>query len=99
MLIVAGTFQLEPQERDDFLASREEPTKVSRSEAGCIEYVFSADPTDAGRVLLFEKWETKEALAAHLAAMRTAPPSSFTGKVISAEVLQYEISAVGPVGS
>ena len=71
----------------------------SRAEPGCIHYVFSADPIDAGRIYLFERWESKEALAAHLAAMQATgrPPAGVP--VLSAEVLQYEIGAVGPVGS
>ena len=99
MLIVAGQFDVDPAERDDFLKSREEGMRRSRGETGCITYVFSADPIEPGRVYLFERWESKEALAAHIAAMRSAPRPASTVKVVSSEIQQYEIDKVGPVGS
>ena len=71
----------------------------SRSEAGCITYAFSPDPLDPSRVLLFERWESKAALADHLAAQRQGPRPLDSIEVQEAELQQYEISAVGPVGS
>lgn len=73
MLIVAGVFEVDPAERDAFVASRHDAMRRSRAEAGCVEYTFSADPIEPGRVLLFERWESQEALDAHLAGLRTAP--------------------------
>jgi quinol monooxygenase YgiN len=80
--------------------------RTSRAEPGCIDYVFSADPLDDTRVVLFERWEDKASLAAHLAAMRAARPQDGSRaaaapavKVSSSEIAQYEISATGPVGS
>lgn len=102
MLIVAGHFDVDPSERDAFIRGREEGMRRSRAEPGCITYVFSADPIEPGRVHLYERWESKDALAAHLAAMRTAPkPESPPPpvKVLASEIQQYEISAAGPVGS
>jgi len=58
-----------------------------------------ASERDAGRVLLFERWETKAALAAHLAALRQRPRPADGIEVRDSEVRQYEISAEGPVGS
>ena len=99
MIIVAGHFVVDPAQRDEFLASRADVTRTSRSEAGCITYAFSPDPLDPGRVLLFERWESKAALADHLAALRQAPRRPDGVEVREAEVQQYEISAAGPVGS
>ena len=99
MMIVAGVFEVDPARRDEFLRDQEPAMRRSRAEPGCIHYVFSADPIDTGRIYLFERWESKEALAAHLAAMQASgrPPAGVP--MLSAEVLQYEIGAVGPVGS
>jgi quinol monooxygenase YgiN len=99
MIIVAGTFEVDPAERDAFLQSREEGMRRSRSEPGCIAYVFSADPVEPGRVVLFERWESKDALRDHLAAAQAAGPQPSGVAMRSAEIQQYEISAVGPVGS
>jgi quinol monooxygenase YgiN len=99
VIIVAGHFVVDPEQRDQFLHSRAEVMQRSRSEAGCITYAFTPDPLDAGRVLLFERWESKAALAGHLAALRAAGPRPAGVEVLESEIQQYEISAVGPVGS
>jgi quinol monooxygenase YgiN len=99
MLIVAGYFDVDPDQRNDFIRGREEAMRRSRAEQGCLTYVFSADPLDPGRVHLFERWESKDALAAHIGGMRDAPRPANDVKVIAREVQQYEIANVGPVGS
>lgn len=104
MLIVAGEFQIEPGRRDDFLRSREPMMRASRGEPGCIEYVFAADPLVDGRVVLLERWESKEALAAHLQANRArqaqrSPDAPADVPVFSSEIVQYEISSAGALGS
>jgi quinol monooxygenase YgiN len=99
VVIVAGYFVVDPSQREQFLSSRADVMRASRSEAGCIAYAFSADPLDPGRVLLFERWESKAALADHLAALRQRPRPRGGIEVLESEVQQYEVSAVGPVGS
>jgi quinol monooxygenase YgiN len=99
MLIVAGYFEVDPARRTEFLRSREAAMRRSRGEAGCITYVFSADPIDPSLVHLFERWESKEALAAHLEAGRSRTPAENPVPVVRSEVLQYEIERMGPLGS
>jgi quinol monooxygenase YgiN len=99
MLIVAGHFEVDPERREEFIAGRNEAMRASRAEEGCYVYAFSPDPLEPGRVLLFERWESKAALAAHLERLRSAPRPDSDIKVHGAEVLQYEIGDVGPVGS
>jgi quinol monooxygenase YgiN len=98
VIIVAGHFVVDPAQRDQFLDSRADVMRTSRAEAGCITYAFSPDPLDPGRVHLFERWESKAALADHLAALRQRPRAAGV-EVLESEVQQYEISATGPVGS
>lgn len=76
MLIVGGHFQLDPDQREAFLAARMDVMERSRSEPGCLEYVFAADPLVPGRVILFERWESQEALDAHLKGVRSRPQQS-----------------------
>ena len=73
MIIVGGEFHVDPAERDEFLASRIETIERSRSEPGCLEYTFAADPIDPGRVVLYERWESQEALDEHLKGVRSRP--------------------------
>ena len=99
VLIIAGTLEVDPDERAEFLESQIEGMRRSRDEPGCLAYVFSADPIDDGRVYLFERWESKEALAAHIARQQSAPPKASGVRAKSHEVQQYEIERVGPIGS
>jgi quinol monooxygenase YgiN len=100
MLIVAGYMDVEPEAREAFLAGRVEGMKASQAEAGCLDYVLSPDPLDPGRVRLFERWESKDALGAHLARMaaeRSEPSGPSPVKAV--ELLQYTIGETGPIGS
>jgi quinol monooxygenase YgiN len=99
MLIIAGSFEVDPARRDEFIAGREDAMRRSRAEPGCHAYVLSADPLEPGRVCLFERWEGKEELKGHLDAMRTAPRVADGIEVLASEIVQYEIGAVGRVGS
>jgi quinol monooxygenase YgiN len=55
--------------------------RKSRAEPDCLEYTFSADPIDPDRVVLFERWASRETLGSHLAALR-ADPELPRGEVI-----------------
>ena len=54
MLIVAGTIDVEPTQRESFLESRREAIASTLEEPGCREYAFSPDLMVPGRVRLFE---------------------------------------------
>jgi quinol monooxygenase YgiN len=93
MLIVGGWFEVEPSERDAFVAGRLDSVRSSRAEKGCIEYTVAPDPADAGRVILYERWEDQASLDAHLAGMQNTPPPS--GPAIAPKgvsVVVYEVS-------
>ena len=98
MVIVGGTFELDPALRDKFIASRGDMMRKSRSEPGCIEYTFCADPLDPARVVLFEKWEDQACLDAHIAAMRSAPRPTEPGIApISSTILIYDVVGERPL--
>jgi quinol monooxygenase YgiN len=100
MLIIAGTFEVDPARRDEFIVQKEAGMRESRAEAGCIDYVLSADPLEPGRVYLFERWESKEHLAPHLARLSApAAPDPGAVPVLAVDIQQYEIASIGPIGS
>ena len=76
MLIVAGHFDVDPADRDEFLAGRVDSIRTTRTEGGCLEYVMSADPVDPTRVMLFERWADQAAFDAHMEVIKTAPRGS-----------------------
>jgi quinol monooxygenase YgiN len=87
VVIVGGSFEVDPEEREAFLAERYHVMRTSRLEDGCLEYTFAADPLEPGRVILFERWESQAALDAHLAAISVTP--SVTPR--SATITLYDV--------
>lgn len=99
MVIVGGTFEVDPNERERFLSSRHRMMRASRAEAGCLEYTFAADPIDPGRIVLFERWENQEALDAHLSALRARPQSPDPDvPTITSSIVIYDVSGVRALG-
>ena len=98
MVIVAGVFQVEPARRAEFLQFRQADIRATRLEKGCLDYVFTADTDDPGIVRLFERWETADDLAAHLAVLsqRQAPPEG-APKMLAADIQRYEVASFGPL--
>ena len=98
MVIVGGSFELDPDQREEFLAGRLDSIRASRAEPGCLEYTMSADPLDPSRVVLFERWADQGALDTHLAAMQSAPrpaPGGVAPK--AATITVYDISGERPL--
>jgi len=99
MVIVAGTLEVDPDQRETFLAGRIDAMRTSRAEPGCLEYTLSADPTDPRRVMLFERWARREDLDAHLAASRARPASSGTAVAPKAvSIFVYDVTGERPLG-
>jgi quinol monooxygenase YgiN len=100
MVIVGGWFQVEPGERDAFIAGQLESMRASRAEAGCIEYVVAPDPLDPGRAILFERWEDQAALDAHLAGMRSSAPADPDTPRVAAKglsIVVYDVAGERPL--
>jgi quinol monooxygenase YgiN len=99
VIIVAGWFEIEPSERDAFLASHAETMRTSRAEPGNLDYVMAADPIDPARVVLFEQWDDDASIDAHLAALRDArgsrPAPTVTPRSMS--VMKYAVSDAAPL--
>lgn len=56
---------------------------------------MTADPLDPGRLNLFERWESREALAAF---RRSAPRSRRGAAMLSVSVAEYDVADVRPLG-
>ena len=99
MLIIAGTITTEDGSRDAFLAAVKPMVAATHTEPGCGAYVFSPDPDDANRLVLFERWDDQEALDAHFASDHMAAFQRAMADIPIAgmEIQKYTISDVGPV--
>ncbi|MEP7210270.1 MAG: putative quinol monooxygenase [Alphaproteobacteria bacterium] len=64
MIIIEGTIRI--ADLNKARPAMEAMIVASRAEMGCIDYAYAIDLLDAGLVRVSERWESREALAAHL---------------------------------
>lgn len=65
MIIIAGTVDVDPEQRDAALTAGKPHMEATRAQKGCIDYVWSADLLVPGRIYVYERWEDEAALDAH----------------------------------
>ncbi len=65
MTVVTGKVLVRPERRQDAIRAALAMAEATRKEQGCITYQFSADLEDPNTILIFEEWESDEALAHH----------------------------------
>ena len=99
MIVVQGVFVVAEGDRERFVEESLETQRISRAEAGCLEYVVAPDPLDSGRVVLSERWATRGDLDAHveaLTARRAAAAEAGAAPVapISREVNFFEAESI-----
>ncbi len=99
MLIIAGTLDLAPENRGKLLEAAEPLMRASEAEDGCHTYLMMPDPFDAGRVRIFERWESEAALATHFATPHMAEFGASLGGlgVTGSDLTKYQISSAGPL--
>jgi quinol monooxygenase YgiN len=91
MIIVAGQILVEPEQREAYLRTCVEVVEQARSAPGCLDFALTADLVTAGRINIFERWET----AAAVRSFRGDGPSQEQqAEIVSASVSEYEVSAL-----
>jgi quinol monooxygenase YgiN len=92
MLIVAGKLYVHPEERDRWVAAHDAVTRTARAQPGCLDLHLSADPLEAGRINLYEQWESEQALETWR-KVADPPPKP---EILAADVQIHHISSSGP---
>ena len=81
---------VDPDQRADYVAGCVDVVRQARSASGCLDFVISADPLEAGRINVYERWESQSAVE----AFRGSGPSDDQGAaVIAAEMAEYDVVA------
>ena len=94
MVIVAGHITVEPQQRESYLAGCVSVVERARGAAGCLDFAITADPIDPGRVNIFERWESQEALETFRG---NAPGFEQAEAMLSVSVADYDVADVRPL--
>ncbi|QYC40871.1 Antibiotic biosynthesis monooxygenase [Nonomuraea coxensis DSM 45129] len=91
MVIIAGHVVVDPEQRERYLAECVGVIELARRAPGCLDFAVSADLVDAGRVNIFERWESLSAVE----AFRSGGPSGTQRAVmLAASVAEYEVADV-----
>jgi quinol monooxygenase YgiN len=98
--IVIGYYEVDPDSRADFIAARHERMRYSLAHKGCEEFAFCADPLNAGRVILIERWTSRALLNRHLELSRAENTEPLLpGPIKPPEIVFYEIAGEEPYTS
>ena len=68
MLLIEGWLKLATGEFDKVREAGIAMVKATNQESGCLHYAFAQDIADPDLIRISERWESQEALAAHMAS-------------------------------
>jgi quinol monooxygenase YgiN len=88
MVIVAGYLVVEPLQRDGYLAECRGVVQQARHTPGCLDFAMSVDLLDPSRINVFERWESRAAVAAFRGS---GPSGEQQGSIVSASVCEYDV--------
>ncbi|GAA3677058.1 antibiotic biosynthesis monooxygenase [Nonomuraea antimicrobica] len=91
MVIIAGHIVVDPEQRERYLADCVGIVESARRAPGCLEFAISADLVDAGRINVFERWESRPAVEAFRGS---GPDDSQRAAILAASVAEYEVTDV-----
>lgn len=89
MIIVAGHLVVAPEQRDSYLAGCVGVVEQARRAAGCLDFTITADLVDPGRIDVFERWESREAVEAFRGG---GPGDEQSAAMLSASVAEYDVA-------
>lgn len=94
MIIVAGPVYLDAADRGEYLDGCREVITAARATDGCLDFHLSADPIEADRINVFERWETVEAVEKFRGS---GPSGEQTAAIRDAAVMQFEVASATPL--
>ena len=98
-VIIAGSMRIAPEAQERFVAATNTMGAATRSEPGNVEYRFSSVPDDPTLFMIFEEWESEDAVTAHfgtphmLEFLAVMPTLGITDGCVH----RYEITAKTPM--
>jgi quinol monooxygenase YgiN len=91
MVIVAGHLIVEPDQRESYLAGCVGVVEQARRAPGCLDFTITADLLDPGRINVFERWETQEAVTRFRGS---GPSEEQSTAMLGASVAEYDVANV-----
>ena len=99
MVVIAGTVDVDPEQRDQALEEGRPLIEGALTQEGCLAYVWSKDPFDPGRIHVYERWADQDALSAHFQREWYVQMRDTIGShgLRDAKVLKYLVQRSEPV--
>ena len=91
MVIVAGHIVLKPDQRERYLTDCVTVVEQARRARGCLDFSIAADLIDPGRINIFERWDSQEAVTAFRSS---GPREEQSAAILSASVSEYDVTDV-----
>jgi quinol monooxygenase YgiN len=88
MIVVAGHLRVATADRDRFLARSCEAIQLARTTPGCHDFVVAADPLDAERINVYERWTNRAVMHAFRG---DGPNDELNALIVSAGVDEFEV--------
>lgn len=92
-IVIAGWYTVDPDLRDDVVASFRDLVQRARRAPGCLDLAITADPIDPSRINNFELWRSQLELDAWRAV---ANPPEPIARMRQVEVWKHVIKQSGP---
>ena len=98
-IIISGTVDIDPEKMSAAMTAGKPLIDGALTQDGCLDYDWCPDPTTEGRIRVFERWASQEALSNHFdnhwyTDMRDAIGSF---GLRSADVLKYKVELEEPI--
>jgi quinol monooxygenase YgiN len=95
MIVIAGSVRVRPERRAEAIRVAVEMARATRQEPGCRHYRFSSDLEDPDLFLLFEEWESADALTRHFATEHMRVFQQNLPDILGgpADIHRYEVGA------
>lgn len=90
MIIVSGWLRVEPDQRDDYLASCVPVVQEARALSECLDFHIDPDLLEPARINVFEMWESVEAVEAFRGRGSTAEQQH---AIIDAHIEQHMVAS------
>ena len=98
-ILISGEIEVAPDVRGRALAEARPLIEAALAEPGCRHYAWSESPHDAGRIHVFEEWDSAAELEAHFAGEPYRGMLAHLGAcgILAATTRKYRCDAVEPV--
>ena len=99
MIVVQVEVIVEPGSASKAVDAVKKMETATRQEAGCLKYAFAVDISDAGMIRVIERWESMDAIKAHMASPHMAAFGGVMGAIgiTGVDVKKYSGATEGPL--